>query len=209
MTKTEYFSLIAVSTIIIFLPILGSLVIFDIGIKCKTIDLFNGEDKYCYHIPIYTNNNYTPIYSQREYFGWEMRSHSQDLIEKNKREEEERIRLEKQEKERDCFNKGQDYFFSYDIIKDYNLTCKKIEYINNNLIDEKINGGYIDGRYDGFFSHGKISGSFDLIKKSLAVGKLVKENNYHLDCNGLKSNEEIKYYEESDFVMYYVERCLK
>jgi len=196
---------------VIIIPLILTLIfinfIFDLGFYCKIQDTFNGHDKYCYHMP-YTGR-YMDVSTSPNKYGWEMKSHKQDKIESDQRAETERIRLEEQKQEEECYNNGADYNSSFDLIKDYGLSCKQINYINDHLIGQKTSGGYIQGSYSGFFSSGKIKGESYIITESLALGKLVQSIKYHLDCNKIKSNEIIDYYEESEFVNYYVENCLK
>ena len=185
------------------------------------------KDKYC--AKIYDSNLTNSLYH------YEIRSYIQDKI---NQDEQNRIRKEQIENTRkleDCFNDGQWYNQSFDIIKDYGLNCDKLRYINDHLIDKsrQVDGGYIDGSYSGFLSYGHIEGHiYQYVTEGvLATGQLPKNISYHIDCQnsslGLPhpdfnhwtyqsqpdqvrdETKLINYYTESEFVMYYVNRCIK
>lgn len=175
---------------------------FFYGVDCHVIGAFS-QDKYCYG---YYSSNYT-----NELKSYVLRSHKQDIIDElNKRLTDLRL-IEMEKMDLECYNKGYDYNLSFDIQRDYNLSCVKLDYLNDHLIDniKEGGGGYISGRYSGFLSHGSIDGRFNIVQKSLAVGKLVKSMSGHVDCNNQTSNNQIDYYDESEFVIYYTERCLQ
>ena len=170
--------------------------------SCHIIGTFSA-DKYCYG---YYNSNYTN--SLKSYV---LRSHLQD--QKDALDESiRRLKLEKEiQLEQECYNKGFDYNKSFDIQLDYNLSCTKLDYINNHLIDviKEGKGGYISGHYSALLSHRNIEGRFNIVQRSLATGKLVKSMSGHINCRNETSNAEIRYYDESEFVLYYTERCLQ
>lgn len=177
------------------------------GFGCKIIDKFNGEDKYCSfeYRPSISNVSRSSFIDKH----WVIRSHKQDLINKEIRENEYKKRMEEESKRIKCFNEGSDFNFSYDLFNYYSLNCDKLNYLNNHLIDEIHSGGNMKSVYSGFFSSMKTEVNLLIVKRSIAAGKLIKNEKYHLDCNLVKSNEVIEYYGDKDFVMYYVERCLK
>lgn len=166
---------------------------------CNLHSVFS-SDKYC-QINYYSNFSGSGSY-------YELRSHKADFLAEQERQVIEKERKENEIKEKQCYDNGYDYHRDLDIIKDYGLSCQKIAYINDHLIDEKVNGGYIKGSYSGFFSSGHIEGNFDIMKDSLATGQLVQNISYHVNCRNETTNEEIDYYDESEFVLYYVDRCL-
>jgi predicted small secreted protein len=178
--------------------------IYGWGCKIQAI----GEDRYCANIDISRSNR-----SSDSDYKWVIKSHKQDAIDsENYRISQEKIRLENEIRQK-CYDDGKDYNFSFDIKKDYNFSCKKIEYINDHFIDKtrQMDGGYISGYFSGLLSYGYIQGQLYeyVTERILATGQLVQNISYHLDCNNVKSNEQIDYYTESKFVMYYVEECIK
>lgn len=112
-----------------------------------------------------------------------------------------------------CYDAGFEEEFIFDIVDDYNLSCERIAYINDHLIDqvEERSGGYISSYYRGFFSSHKVEAQLTeyVNTRVLATGELVERVVYHTDCKGKKTVTEDKTYSEADFVMYYVDRCLK
>jgi hypothetical protein len=153
-------------------------------------------------------SNLTNCYIKR----YIVKSHKQDLIDEEKfriyREEQEEQRLAKEL----CYNSGYNFNKTFDISVDYGFSCKKLEYINDHLIDNtrKLSSGYIEGYNRGFFSYGYINGEFNqyVTERILATENLIQSIKYHIDCNGDKSEEEVIYYTEGDAVMYYVNNCL-
>ena len=225
----SYLNLI-VGTIIFFI---GIYFIFNLmyGINCHIKSI--GEDKYCMKI------DETNIVGGKYHF--EIRTHSQDKIDEDNRIKKVKEREIKQSQSQECYDKGQDFNYSFDIIKDYGFNCQKLAYINDHFIDKtrQVDGGYIDGSYSGFFSYGHIEGRlYQYVTEGvLATGQLVKSISYHLDCenstlnpivlihncygygygrldgncNYVESRIETKvinYYTESEFVMYYVNKCI-
>lgn len=194
---------------IIFIVILN----MSLGLTCKIKAI--GDDKYCKKVYNYYSN-----LSNDYSISWEVKSKSQDLInEENRRIAQEKTK-EQQKIKQECYDNGEDYNISLDIINDYGYNCKKIEYINDHFIDKtrQVDGGYIEGSSSGFvlgytigFNSGYTSGKFyDYVtERVLATGQLVENTQFHIDCNGEKSNEKINYYTESEFVMYYVDNCIK
>lgn len=177
---------------------------FYFGWGCKIEGAFS-EDKYCFDA---NANNYVYILPD-----WQIGSYSAD----KERAKESQARYEEEQRRnkeiQDCYNRGIDSIEQYDIIKDYNLTCAKLQYINDHLIDStrKESAGYIDGHYSGFLSSGSIKGeSYQYItERVLATGQLVQNMTYHTDCNFIRSNIKVDYYSEAEFVMYYVDRCIE
>lgn len=137
------------------------------------------------------------------------------------------------EKDLACYVNGSDVNIFYDLVGDYNLSCGKIEYLNDHFIlgDSKRDGGSVSGSYSGFFSYGSVKGQFyDWVNvESVAIGKLPKEVSFHLNCVNstkrvtgissdyfdnyvkliVKDTKNISYYSESDFVMYYTDNCIE
>ena len=133
-----------------------------------------------------------------------------------------------------CYAAGTDVEITYDLFIDYNLTCAKIEYLNNHFIigSAKKDGGSISGYTGGLFSRGSVNGKFyDWVQtESVAVGKLPKTISFHLNCKNettyiagwsqgygydyspkkikTADSKEIRYYSESDFVMAYTKNCI-
>lgn len=190
--------------------VLISIWALDLGTFCKTKDLFNGEDNYCYHKP-YTGR-YQNLSSSPSYDGWEMKSHKQDEVNRLGRERVKEEQKQARLKQKQCYDSG--YFVNESFkVSDYGLTCKKIAYLNDHLMDnfEQRDGGYISGSYSGFLSHGSVSGkSYEYVnERVLATGMLIENINYHVDCNQVKHNEKIDYFTEEEFVMYYVNQCVE
>lgn len=157
-----------------------------------------------------------------------------DLTEEEKQIKfNEGIRKQLQEKineDKICFDKGKFYNESFDLKKDYGLTCEKIKYLNDHFVlgSEQKDGGYVRGSYSGFVSHGYVEGRlYDWVAtENVATGLLVKEMSFHLNCNnettrwvwdhdywyedGIKQidTKKIIYYTEADFVMYYINNCV-
>lgn len=136
------------------------------------------------------------------------------------------------------------YNYSFDIIRDYNLSCERIAYINDHFIGKsrQVDGGYIEGSYSGFLSVGHVEGHLYqwVTEGVLATGQLIKYIEYYLDaynstlrpigisaCENYlyfdyrsyvspcmdfhidyEETKKVAYYSESDFVMYYISRCL-
>lgn len=181
------------------------------GWGCKTKALFD-KDIYCYQISYDNRTN--------ALLEWVQGSHKQDQInaENQARIVEEARR--QQEAAAKCYKEGKDYNYSFDIIENYNLSCIKVAYINDHFIDKtrQVDGGYISGGSSGIFvglfgvgvSSGHVEGHLYqyVTERVLATGTLVQNIQYHLDCNEVKSKEVIDYYTESEFVMYYVDKCL-
>lgn len=176
------------------------------------------KDKYCID-----ESNWRGSHS------WKVRSHEKDRINSEKAAEEKIVWDERYEKKISCYNKGYDYNESFDIFEDYNLTCSKVAYINDHLMDnfEKVDGGYIKGSYSGFLSSGYVEGkSYDYINdRVIATGKLIEKIEYHVDCENLtkkwtlqhgwpgkkfvsEDTTKIDYFTEEEFVMTYVNRCI-
>lgn len=188
------------------------------GTDCKIKAWFD-EDKYCIDV---ANISYD--------HEWQMRSHEQDKINREKAEQK-KIKLQETfDKKTACYEAGYEVNKSFDLLEDYGLSCKKIAYINDHLIDnfEKKDAGYIKGSYSGILSHGSVSGKmYQYVNdRILATGQLVENIYYHTDCenstnkwfiennfwDGKKLNKKdttkIDYFTEEEFVMEYVERCL-
>lgn len=178
-----------------------------------------GEDRYCSDDAVRVGDH-----------DWKVRSHEEDRINSEKRAEEKRKIDEEQQKKIACYASGYDYNESFDIFDDYNLTCKKIAYLNDHLMDnfEKKDGGYIRGSYSGFLSHGSVEGkSYEYINERIvATGKLIENIKYHVDCENStnkyilthdyhrgtyfqpQDTTKIDYFTEEEFVMTYVDRCI-
>jgi len=189
-------------TICFFILVVLPAITFDdhmFGVGCHTKAAFS-EDKYCVNSANYTNSR-----------DWTIRSHEQDRINAEKRAaKKEQARLAKQEYEK-CYDEG--YFVNESFrVSDY-FTCKQVEYLNDHLMDnfEKRKVGYVSGYYSGILSHGSISGETHqyINDRILATGKLVENINHQVDCNNEKQDERIDYFSEEEFVMHYVEECLK
>ncbi len=168
---------------------------FGIESTCNIKEKFN-EDMYCskYYKSNLSNSGYD----------WVERSHEADRI----------YLLEQAEKDKEvqkCYDSGRFVNESF-TIKDYGLNCRKIDYLNDHLMDdfERKDGGYISVVRNGFFTYTKTEAQlYEYVNdRVLATGKLVKDIKYHLDCNEKKHNEQINYFTEEEFVMYYVERCI-
>jgi hypothetical protein len=113
-------------------------------------------------------------------------NHTLDAINKKAREEATAKEQKEQEERKACYDAGKDYNLTFDLIEDYNLSCAKIQYLNDHFLlsAEQKDGGYIDGSSYGLFSSGHIEGKFyDWVNTEVvATGKLVKEMKFHLDC---------------------------
>ena len=187
--------------------ILGVMVLI---VVFSALDFISGNYISC-HIKSISSDKYcqvTYLSNISNYQVYEVRSYKAELLKERQRQIQEVERKENKAKEQRCYEEGYDYQKDLDIIRDYGLSCKRIAYINDHLIDERINGGYIKGSYSGFFSHVSIEGSFDIMKDSLATGKLIQNISYHINCRNETINQKIDYYDESEFVLYYVQRCL-
>lgn len=183
----------------LFMIIVATNFMLGYSISCQVHAIIS-SDKYC-------NLEYPSNYSR--YPGvYKLRSHQADKEAQERRQAQRMVEEEQKKIEQQCYNEGYDFNKSYDIILDYGLSCKKIAYINDHLIDKKENGGYIEGSYSGFFSHGYIEGKFDVVKESLAIGQLVKVVSYHVNCRNETLNKQTEYYDEAEFITYYVKRCL-
>lgn len=134
-------------------------------------------------------------------------------------------------KELACYNEGGWINISYDLEKDYNLSCAKVDYLNDHLImsSSKQHAGIISGSFSGFLSYRSVKGDFYqwVYDESVATGKLPKSVRFHADCNNetqkldLKRNWDYKeiikytntrsvsYFSEEDFVMFYVNNCIE
>ncbi len=169
------------------------------GVNCHIKSI--GSDKYCVD-----SSNVTYDKS------WEVRSHEQDRLNNLARQEAIELEKQKQEEFQRCYDSGYFVNESFTFI-DYGLTCKRIDYLNNHLMDnfEKMDAGSISGRYSGFFSSGSISGSsYQYVdERVVATGQLIENINYQVDCNGNKHNEQIDFLTEEEFVMYYVMECVE
>lgn len=181
--------------------IIGTYIMFNFifGINCHVEGALS-KDKYCAEI----TSNYTYGFE-----GYEVKSHKQDLIDQANREEQYRINAENERNRLACYDAGYDVNLTFDPIADYNLSCKKLDYINDHLTDYVVDGGYIKGRYSGFLSGGYVEGHFNIIKRGLFEDRLTKNVYYHVDCNNQTSNEKIDYYDEKEFIRYYLDSCLK
>jgi hypothetical protein len=230
MVKDDY-SWIAKIIVVIF----GFIVIFSIyldglddkvgygfGIRCKSHTWFD-KDKYCQVECL----GYDCNWSSNAIQTLVLKSHAQDKMDKENRQ----IRAKQQQEESDrrtaCFNAGKDYSYNFTIFGNYNLSCKKVAYINDHLIDKtkQVEGGYIKGSYSGFLSSGYVEGHlYSYITEGvLATGQLIKHISYHLDCENnteytsdnswhqieTVDTKQIEYFTESEFVMEYVNKCIK
>ena len=139
---------------------------------------------------------------------WEVRSHEQDRINAEIAAENTAKEIERIEKERECYDAGYDFNYSFDIVNDYNFNCNKLEYINDHFVDstQKMKSG--EWSYRGFFSRGSGESYQYVTERILATGDMIKYIEYHVDCNDKKHNEIINYYTEGDAVMYYVDSCI-
>ncbi len=163
------------------------------------------DDLYCVLVP-------TSNFSYANDKEWREGSHEQDRL--NKIAYDKRI-AEKQEKQRiakECYDAGYLVNESF-TIRDYGLNCKKIDYLNDHLQDnfERRDGGYVSSSYSGFFSRRSTKTQlYEYVNdRVLATGKLIENINYHLDCEEVKHREQINYFAEEEFVMFYVDNCIK
>ncbi len=140
--------------------------------------------------------------------GFELRSYSQDKINDEKVKKEYNKRIEEERLKQECYNNGKDYNFYFEIKEDYGYNCNKLKYINDHLIDstKKLKSG--EYTYRGFFSSGSGTQYQYVTERISASPDMIRSIKYHIDCNGNKLNEEIKYYTEGDAVMYYVDNCI-
>lgn len=188
---------------IIFLIILFCILDSAYGISCKAKAMFN-NDSYCAEVWEY------------EFWGdgwvWKIKSHSADDQAIIDRAEQARIDKENAEATKRCYDAGHFINETFEI-GDYGFNCAKIDYINDHLMDnfKQMDGGYISGRLSGLFSSGSVDGQMYAYvnDRVVATGKLVQNINYHLDCEDVKHNEQIDYFTEEEFVMYYVEECIE
>lgn len=173
-----------------------------LGCHIKSI---NKNELYCVQTP-HSNITYSGFFYQ-------LKNSTEDEIERLEWEMERNNIIKIREEAKQCYNDGYDVNLSFDIFEDYGLNCNKIKYINDHLVDEaqQRDGGYIKGSYSGFVSYGSMQGkSYEyVIENVLATGMLIEKLNYHVDCNEAKHNENIDYYDASEFVMYYVDKCVE
>ncbi len=207
----EFLKPILVLSFILTLLLIFSLFVLneEHGYSCKIKTKSNPE--------LYCSQNWEcyPKYSNVTndcYQKWFIGNHTEDEIKKINHENLQKQKAEAEAKRVECYNNGEDFSASFDIKKDYGLSCSQIGYINNHLIDNyaQVDGGYTRGSYSGFLSSGHSEGKFyDYINERIvATGQLVQNISYHTDCEGNKHNEIIDYYSEEEFVMYYVQECL-
>jgi len=142
----------------------------------------------------------------------EIHTFAQDKIDVENKKIEYDKAVKEQNEEIACWRNGSFYNYTFDIIKDYNLSCSKLAYINDHLIDKtrQVDGGYISGQYSGFIARGHIeSHLYQYVTEGvLATGTLVNNINYYTNCRNETKDKKISYYSESDFVMYYVNKCI-
>ncbi len=191
---------VGIIAFIILIAFLLSLV--GIESTCNIKEKFN-DDLYC--IKHYRNN------LSNSFDGWVERSHEADRIYLLEQEEKRKIQAEKDKEIQKCYDEG--YLVNETFtIKDYGLSCRKVDYLNDHLMDsfEKKDGGYVSSSYRGFFSSRSTKTQiYQYINdRVMATGQLIENINYHIDCKGIKHNENIDYFTEEEFVMYYVERCI-
>lgn len=134
-----------------------------------------------------------------------------------------------------CYDAGNDTVYHFDIINDYNLSCAKLAYINDHLVDNYVakNGGYISSYYHGLLSSKQVEVHLTqwVNERVAATGQLVDNITIHTDCNNASTVKyddafrdlnkhqactfldcfvpRITYYSTADFVMYYTERCIE
>jgi len=140
----------------------------------------------------------------------EQRKQYQAMLEKQRLEYQQRLA---------CFNTGRFENYTYDLVKDYNLSCSRIAYMNDHLLlsSTKMKSGTIEGYYSGFLSHGHVSGEFYdwVYSQVMSLNKLPKYTSVHYDCKNTTQDVNgadtkiIKYYTPEDFVNYYVQRCIE
>lgn len=101
-----------------------------------------------------------------------------------------------------------------DLIKDYNLSCLQIGYLNDHMImkSKQVSSGEIHGHYSGFLSYGSMSGSIPVwaaeqITTMGGVAKEIRSGNCTTSCDNRVVNE-IDYYNADDFINYYVKNCI-
>ena len=139
---------------------------------------------------------------------------------------------EKKDKIIACYDAGEDIVIGFDLKEDYNLTCEKLKYVNDHFLitAEKRDGGSISSSSysSGLFhsnSHTFRANIIAWVGTSAApTGELPKELSYHLDCENTtfkysfdegrlrlesKDTTKLKYYSESDLIMYYTDNCVE
>lgn len=185
--------------------LLGVIINNNYGVTCKISASFN-NDTYCNKV-FWSDSNRT---SDGRY-EWVKGSYEEDrlIAEQRQRQQEAWAKLQREKQE--CHDSG--YLVNNTFtLEDYGLNCKKIDYLNDHLMDNyvKVNAGKVEGYYSGIFSHGHLSGEqyAYINERVVATGKLIESINYWVDCNEEKSAEKIDFFTEEEFVMYYVEECI-
>lgn len=170
-------------------------ILFLILIGTSIINIFN------VHIKEYVNCDKefknTELYMYKHYTS----NISNNYVCKIGNRTEDKINAELKEKEQieynrikklnvDCYRNGSNYNYNFDLIKDYEFTCKQIEYINNHFIRiaEEHDGGTAtkEFRSSTFFTSASDKVTIKL-KDWVGVDKLptdmlLKNISYHLDC---------------------------
>ena len=190
--------------IIAFIILIAFLLsIIGIESKCHIKEKFN-NDLYC------TKSYRTNL--TNSFNGWVERSHEADRLYEIKRQERLEEEREEQKKIQECYNAGYLVNESF-TIKDYGLNCRKIDYLNDHLMDDfqKKDGGYISVSRNVFFTNTRTEAKMFQYnnERILATGHIIENFNYHVDCEGKKHKEKIDYFTEEEFVMYYVGECIQ
>lgn len=194
----------------LFLVLISPFINLVHGYSCK-IKASQDDDLYCklqYSEKLYYTN-VTGNFKKE----WVLRSYKADAEAEAQRQAEiENARIEA-EKNRICYEAGYEINESFDIMEDYELTCPKLEYINDHFVDniQKLDGGYIKGDINGFLLWGDIGGQLynHVVTRISATGQLVQSYNSWVDCAGTHHNVKIDMYNEAEFVMYYVNNCVE
>lgn len=199
-TNTNKEEMITYLLIIFFIALILTFLLYLVFIKTETyckIKIRGDSDKYCFKVRLHGYYENVSGY----YYGteWVIRSHKQDKIDEENRLAHLKEIDEFNKNADECFNSGQWFNQSFDIMKDYNLTCIKLQYINDHLIDKsrQMDGGYISGSYSGFLSYGQIEGKmYDYATEGvLATGQLPERIIYHIDCQNSTLTKD--YYQDS------------
>ncbi len=184
------------------------------------------SELYCYPQVLYGCN--TTGWGCLTIIEYQVRNKTQERLDNERVELEKANQAKKEAQDRLCYVQGYNVNKSLDIMKDYNLSCAKLGYINDHFIDKvtKEDGGYIHGKSSGSVfgfgvgssfgfvsgsSHGEINGQMYqyVATHVLATGQLARQVQFHVNCQENVSDINIDYYNEADFVMYYTNRCIK
>lgn len=92
---------------------------------------------------------------------------------------------------------------TFDLIKDYNYTCKKIKFVIDNWVEETDEEFIDDGLFQGYHYETKYYGVGSIkLRKSI-----ITKTPTAINCTGW--SEETNIYIEKDWVNYYLNNCFE